>query len=88
MELVRIDSEELEWYRRENIEYVIVSDGHWSVLFREPERYAREIATYNDILRESAVLGDFRRPAPPPLARGYPTILIYHFPEVLILDLE
>jgi 4-amino-4-deoxy-L-arabinose transferase-like glycosyltransferase len=88
VELVRIDSEELEWYRREDIEYVIVSDGHWSVLFRQPETYAREIATYNDILGHSAVLEAFSRPIPSPLARGYPTILIYHFPEVLILQLE
>jgi 4-amino-4-deoxy-L-arabinose transferase-like glycosyltransferase len=88
VELVRIDSEELEWYGREDIEYVIVSDGHWSVLSRQRERYAREIATYNDILGRSSVLEEFSTPIPPLLARGYPTILIYHFPEVLILGLE
>ncbi len=87
VELVRIDSEELEWYRREDIEYVIVSDGHWSVLFRQPERYAREIGTYNDIVAHATALQQFSRDVAAPLRQTYPTITTYHFPQVLILKL-
>jgi hypothetical protein len=85
VQLVRIDSQDPEWYDREGIEYVIVSDGHWRVLLGQPEKYAREIETYNDILSHSVVLHEFPGDAPSLLSRGYPTIAIYHFPNVLIL---
>jgi 4-amino-4-deoxy-L-arabinose transferase-like glycosyltransferase len=88
VQLVRIDSEDLEWYLDEGVEYVIVSDGHWRLLFEDPERYAREITTYQDILNHSTVMQEFRAETPALLRRGYPTIPIYHFPNVLILRLE
>ena len=88
VQLVRIDSEDLEWYLEEGVEYVIVSDGHWRLLFEDPERYAREIATYQDIINHSTVMQEFRAETPALLRRGYPTIPIYHFPDVLILRLE
>jgi asparagine N-glycosylation enzyme membrane subunit Stt3 len=88
LQVVRIDSHDLEWYRQEGMEYVVVSDGHWRVLFREPEKYAREIETYNDIVEHSTVLQEFSREVPSSLAHGYLTIPIYHFPDVLILKLE
>jgi asparagine N-glycosylation enzyme membrane subunit Stt3 len=87
-QVVRIDSQDLEWYRQEGIEYIIVSDGHWRVLFREPEKYAREIETYEDIVNHSNVLQEFSREIPSFLARGYLTIPIYHFPDVLVLKLQ
>jgi 4-amino-4-deoxy-L-arabinose transferase-like glycosyltransferase len=88
IELVRIDSQDLEWYWREGIEYVIVSDGHWRVLLGQPEKYAREIATYKNILSHSVLLREFPGEIPPSLSRGYPTIAIYHFPDVSILKLQ
>jgi len=88
VQLVRIDSQDLEWYEREGIEYVVVSDGHWRVLLGQPEKYARETETYDDIVTHSVVLQEFRSDAPPSLQRGYPTIAIYHFPDVLILQLS
>jgi len=88
VQLVRIDSQDLEWYEREGIEYVVVSDGHWRVLLGQPEKYARETETYDDIVTHSVVLQEFRSDAPPSLQRGYPTIAIYHFPDVSILRLE
>jgi 4-amino-4-deoxy-L-arabinose transferase-like glycosyltransferase len=87
-QVVRVDSRDLEWYRQEGVEYVIVSDGHWRVLFRQPERYAREIETYNDIVNHSILLQEFSTEVPPSLVQGYATIPIYHFPDVLILKLE
>ncbi len=86
--LVRIDSEDLEWYEEQAVEYVIVSDGHWRTLFEDPQRYAREIATYEQILGHSTVLMEFPGELPASLSRGYPTIPIYHFPDVAILGLE
>jgi len=88
IELVRIDSEDLEWYVEEGVEYVIVSDGHWRILFQEPERYAREIATYDEILAHSSIVQDFPGRVPALLSRGYPTIAIYHFPDVLVLKMD
>ncbi len=88
LEVVRIDSRDLEWYHQEKVEYIIVSDGHWRVLFRQPGRYAQEIEIYKDILNHSTLLQDFSRDIPASLSRGYSTILIYHFPDVLILKLE
>jgi 4-amino-4-deoxy-L-arabinose transferase-like glycosyltransferase len=88
VELVRIDSEDLEWYLDQGVEYVIVSDGHWRTLFREPESYAREIATYNEILAHSHVVQEFPAQLPALLSRGYPTIAVYHFPDVTILRLR
>jgi 4-amino-4-deoxy-L-arabinose transferase-like glycosyltransferase len=88
LELVRIDSHELQWYVDEGVEYVVVSDGHWPILFEEPERYAREIVTYNEILAHSSMLQEFPGMVPPLLSRGYPTIPVYHFPDVLILYMD
>ena len=86
--LVRIDSQDLEWYEREGIEYVVVSDGHWRVLLGQPDKYPREIETYHDILTHSIVVHESPGEVPGSLSRGYPTIPIYHFPDVLILRLE
>jgi hypothetical protein len=88
LQVVRIDSEDLEWYREEEVEYIIVSDGHWRVLFSQPQKYSTEIATYNDILAHTTVVQEFRRDIPWPLEYGYLTTPIYHFPDVLILKLE
>jgi len=88
VQLVRIDSEDLEWYKEEEVEYVIVSDGHWRTLFQQPRQYAREIATYEEILGHSTVLQEFPADMPALLSRGYPTIPIYHFPDVLVLSLD
>jgi 4-amino-4-deoxy-L-arabinose transferase-like glycosyltransferase len=87
VQLVRIDSEDLEWYEAQGIQYVIVSDGHWRVLLAQPEEYAREIQTYEDILSHSVVLREFPGETPSLLRSGYPTIPIYHFPDVSILKL-
>ena len=85
IQLGRIDSEDLEWYLDQGVEFVIVSDGHWRLLFQDPERYAREITTYRDILNHSTVVQEFPPETPALLSRGYPTIPIYHFPDVLVL---
>jgi 4-amino-4-deoxy-L-arabinose transferase-like glycosyltransferase len=86
--LVRIDSEPAEWYEEEDIDYVIVSDGHWRILFRQPEQHRQELATYEEILSGSTIVREFRAEIPPLLDRGYPTVAVYHFPDVLILKLE
>ena len=88
VQLVRIDSQDLDWYKPEEIDYVVISDGHWGVLLGQPEKYAREIETYHDILSHSVVLQEFPGDAPSSLSSGYPTIAIYHFADVLILKLE
>jgi hypothetical protein len=88
VQLVRIDSEGLDWYQREGVEYVIVSDGHWRILFEQPERYSHEIAIYEEILDHSTIVQEFPGEVPGSLGRGYPTIPIYHFPNVSILELE
>jgi 4-amino-4-deoxy-L-arabinose transferase-like glycosyltransferase len=87
-QLVRIDSQDLKWYDEKGIEYVIVSDGHWRVLLGQPQKYAGEIKTYNEILSHSVILQEFPGDVPSSLSRGYPTIAIYHFADVSILKLE
>jgi len=88
VELVRIDSEDVAWYQAQAINYVIVSDGHWRILFAQPEKYAREIATYEEILSRSVVLQEYPGRMPLLLSRGYPTVPVYHFPDVLILEFD
>jgi len=86
--LVRIDSEPAQWYTEEEIDYVVVSDGHWRILFRQPERHRRELTTYEDILSRSTIVQAYPAEIPALLNRGYPTIAVYHFPDVLILRLD
>jgi 4-amino-4-deoxy-L-arabinose transferase-like glycosyltransferase len=88
VQLVRIDSQDPVWYEPEGIEYVVVSDGHWRILFEQPESYSHEIAIYEEILDHSTIVQEFPGEVPGSLSRGYPTIPIYHFPDVLILRLE
>jgi 4-amino-4-deoxy-L-arabinose transferase-like glycosyltransferase len=88
IQLVRIDSEEPGWYQMEGVDYVIISDGHWRTIFSQPGLYAREIATYQEILGRSVVVQEFPGHVPLLLSHGYPTIPIYHFPDVLILKLR
>jgi 4-amino-4-deoxy-L-arabinose transferase-like glycosyltransferase len=86
--LVRIDSEPAEWYEEEDIDFVVVSDGHWRILFRQPEQHQRELATYEEILSRSMIVRGFPATIPTLLNQGYPTIAVYHFPDVLILRLD
>jgi len=39
----------LEWYMQNGFEYLIASEGMYGRFFREPNRYPKEIAAYNDL---------------------------------------
>jgi 4-amino-4-deoxy-L-arabinose transferase-like glycosyltransferase len=64
---------ELEEYRRAGYDYVMVSDAIYGRYLREPERYPREVAFYETLLRSGRLVKRF---APREFGRG-PTITLY-----------
>jgi hypothetical protein len=38
-----------EWYAQNGFEYLIASEGMYGRFFREPDRYAKQVAAYNDL---------------------------------------
>lgn len=87
-DVLRISEHDLDWYRQEGYEVLIVSDGVWEVLRRQPESYVEQVAVYDDLINNGTLLAEFV-PQPPSLAvAGYPTVSIYHFAPVRIIDVS
>ncbi len=83
-DVVRISDHDLNWYQQENFDILVVSDGVWEVLRRQPEIYAGQLAVYDQIAENCTLLAEFV-PEPPAVAvAGYPTVDIYHFAPVRI----
>lgn len=83
-DVIRISDHDLDWYQQEGYDLLIISDGVWELLRREPEIYADKLSVYDELTANSTLLAEYV-PSPPGLVvAGYPTIDIYHFAPVRI----
>lgn len=86
-DVIRMGDHSVDWYEQEGFDILIVSDGIWEVLRRQPENYAEEVAVYNELSASGELLAEF---VPQPgriTVAGYPTIGIYHFAPVRLYRL-
>jgi hypothetical protein len=83
-DVMRISDHDLDWYQQEKFDILIVSDGVWEVLRRDPKSYASKLAVYQELVDNCTLLAEFV-PDPPPIAvAGYPTVAVYHFAPVRV----
>lgn len=87
-DVVRIDSQDLDWYQREGFDLVIVSDGVWEVLRQQREHYGDKLARLEEIERHTTLLAEFAVQPPSIVVAGYPTIAVYHFAPVRIYQVS
>ncbi len=86
-DIIRADDHDLDWYRQQGFDMIVISDGVWEVLRREPEIYGEKLDILADIIGNSRLLAEFV-PEPPGIAiAGYPTVEVYHFAPVRIYRL-
>jgi hypothetical protein len=86
-DVIRISDHDLAWYRQEDFDVLVISDGVWEVLRQQPEVYADKVARYDELVDNSTLLAEF---VPDPVGivvAGYPTIAIYHFAPTRIYRL-
>jgi 4-amino-4-deoxy-L-arabinose transferase-like glycosyltransferase len=87
-DVLRIDDHDLEWYREEGFDALIVSDGVWPVLRQQPEVYGDRLLALDDLVSNAEVLAEF---VPRPLGiitAGYPTVAVYHYAPVRIYRVQ
>jgi 4-amino-4-deoxy-L-arabinose transferase-like glycosyltransferase len=83
-DVMRITDHDLDWYQQENFDILIISDGVWDLLRRDPGSYADKLAIYQHLVDNCTLLAEFV-PNPPGLSvAGYPTVAVYHFAPVRI----
>jgi hypothetical protein len=85
-DVIRISDHDLAWYQQEGYDILIISDGVWEVLRRQPEKYGEKVAVYDELVTNSTLLAEFVPEPPGIVAAGYPTVAIYHFAPVRILQ--
>jgi 4-amino-4-deoxy-L-arabinose transferase-like glycosyltransferase len=83
-DVLRISDHDLDWYQQEGYDLLIISDGIWETLRRQPESYAEEVAVYDELVESSTLLTKFIPEPSPIVVAGYPTVEIYHYAPVRI----
>jgi len=83
-DVVRITDHDLDWYRKEGYDALIISDGVWDVLRGQPQFYSETLAAYDELVSNSTLLAEFIPEPPGIVVAGYPTVRVYHFPPVRI----
>jgi len=86
-DVIRISDHDLAWYQQEGYDVLIISDGVWHLLRRQPEAYGDKIAVYDELVENSELLAEFGAQPPAIVVAGYPTVGIYHFAPVRIYRL-
>jgi hypothetical protein len=86
-DVIRASDHDLDWYVQEGFDVVVVSDGVWDVLRRQPEAYAGKLAVLDELTQESQLLASFEPDPPGIVTAGYPTVAVYHFAPVRIYRL-
>ncbi|MGD2207712.1 MAG: hypothetical protein PVH17_13135, partial [Anaerolineae bacterium] len=84
---MRITDHDLTWYQQEEFDILIISDGVWEVLRRQPETYAEKVNLYDELTGRSTLLAEFVPDPPDIVVAGYPTVSVYHFAPVRIYHL-
>lgn len=83
-DVLRISDHDLAWYSQDGLNILIVSDGVWELLLRQPEAYAEKVSAYQSLTSGSTLLAEFIPDPPDLVVAGYPTVAIYHFAPVRI----
>lgn len=86
-DVIRISDHNLNWYESHGFEVLIVSDGVWEILRREPENYGDRLSVLDELLENSTLVAEFIPDPPPLVVAGYPTVSVYHFAPVRVLRL-
>ncbi len=87
-DVIRITDRDTGRYQQQGFEVLIISDGIWEVLRRQPEFYAEKIAAYDELVANSTLLAEFVPQPPRIVVSGYPTVEIYHYAPVRIYRLS
>ena len=87
-DVLRISNHDLDWYRQQGFDLLIVSDGVWPLLRRQPEAYGEMLSRYDDLIRGCRLLAEFVPEPPALVVAGYPTVAVYHFAPVRIYALS
>jgi hypothetical protein len=83
-DVLRISDHDLAWYQQEGYDLLIISDGIWETLRRQPDSYTKEVAVYDELVSNSTLLAEFAPEPPAIVVAGYPTVEIYHYAPVRI----
>jgi hypothetical protein len=83
-DVIRISDHDLSWYQQEGYDLLIISDGVWEVLRRQPVVYADKLTVYDELVTHSSLLAQFTPRPPGIVVAGYPTVAVYHFAPVRI----
>jgi 4-amino-4-deoxy-L-arabinose transferase-like glycosyltransferase len=83
--VLRISDHGLAWYQEDEYDVLVISDGVWELLLRQPDTYAEKVERYRSLVDESELLAEFVPRRPGLAVAGYPTVAIYHFAPVRIL---
>jgi hypothetical protein len=86
-DVIRITDHDLAWYQQEGYDVLIVSDGVWEVLRRQPDVYAEKLAALDKLITNTTLLAEFVPQPPDIVVAGYPTVAVYHFAPVRIFKL-
>ena len=86
-DVIRASDYPLAWYQQEGFDFIVVSDGVWEILRREPEIYAEKLGGLVDITARGTLLKEFVPEPPGLVVAGYPTVEVYHFAPVRIYRL-
>ncbi|MDO8673850.1 MAG: glycosyltransferase family 39 protein [Dehalococcoidia bacterium] len=78
----------VEWYKQQQFDYVIVSDGVWIRYYLEPEKYPKDLAAYEAIFNRLKLVKAVELPAMSERLSIYPTVEVYHLPRVRIYKVE
>jgi 4-amino-4-deoxy-L-arabinose transferase-like glycosyltransferase len=87
-DVLRVSDHSLEWYQEQGFAVVIVSDGVWEILRRQPEFYGERLAVYDDLAARATLLAEFVPEPSKIVVAGYPTVRVYHFAPVRIYDVS
>jgi hypothetical protein len=86
-DVVRAGDYDLAWYQQEGFDVLIVSDGVWEILKRQPQYYGEKLDTLAGITESGTLLAEFVPEPPGIVVAGYPTVAVYHYAPVRIYQL-
>jgi hypothetical protein len=87
-DVIRISDHELAWYKEQGFDLLIISDGVWEVLRRDPEHYSERLRALDELLEGGTLLEEFIPEPPGLVVAGYPSVGVYHFAPVRILHIS
>jgi hypothetical protein len=86
-DVLRVTDHDLAWYLQEGFDILIVSDGVWPILERQPATYRDKVSAYRALTEKCTLLVEFVPRPPSLIVAGYPTVAVYHFAPVRIFRL-